>query len=222
MSFDVAKDVCWCGRARLSDVHAEGAVNGHTFRARPEERALPPLPGPGFYWARLKQGAWFEPGPWTIVEVTDTTVSEYERPEVWSLGEELEAEVMVWGPKIEPPSAPVVGTEMAHLLELVHGGEFAAWLRTANPEMPFAAARELEEAEKFVRQHLAARKTAIAGANDQAAAERFDIARYVDPSYKPPQPWTEWDTFGRCWSCSGCGATAGFQIHNPGCRKAGT
>jgi len=47
--------------------------------------------------------------------------------------------------------------------------------------------------------------------------ERFDISRHNDPTYKAPAPWNEWDDYANCWTCSRCGAAAGYQRHNPLC-----
>jgi hypothetical protein len=46
----------------------------------------------------------------------------------------------------------------------------------------------------------------------------FEIKRHNDRAYDPPAPWNQWDHYAGCWTCSRCGAAAGFQIHNPGCR----
>lgn len=75
-----------------------GVVTGE----RQPEPDHPAIPEPGFYWARLQRWG-FEPGEWTVVEVTDPKVTECERPEVWGLGQEIEVTVIEWGPKLEPP-----------------------------------------------------------------------------------------------------------------------
>lgn len=45
-----------------------------------------------------------------------------------------------------------------HLVTLLHGGEFAAWLATHCPAMPMAAAKELEEARSYVQFQLMKQK----------------------------------------------------------------
>ena len=46
----------------------------------------------------------------------------------------------------------------------------------------------------------------------------FEIKRHNDRSYAPPAPWNQWDAYANCWTCTHCGAAAGFQLHNPSCR----
>jgi hypothetical protein len=43
------------------------------------------------------------------------------------------------------------------LVELCHGGEFAAWMSSSSVELPFAALREYEEAVRIVREILESR-----------------------------------------------------------------
>lgn len=40
----------------------------------------------------------------------------------------------------------------------------------------------------------------------------------TDPTVKPATPWDEWNSYAGCWSCSFCGAAAGFGIHHSACR----
>ena len=49
-------------------------------------------------------------------------------------------------------------------------------------------------------------------------AAKFEIVRHTDRTYAPPAPWDQWDDYAGCWTCSRCGAAAGFQLHNLGCR----
>ena len=89
-------DICSCGRSRGSEVHAEGAINGHRFEARAEP-VLPPIPPPGFYWARLS----CEPDRWQPVEVTESRGRRF----VGVIGDEGSGlEAVEWGPMLEPPS----------------------------------------------------------------------------------------------------------------------
>ena len=50
-------------------------------------------------------------------------------------------------------------------------------------------------------------------------ASSFVIARHNDRSYVTPAPWNQWDAYANCWTCRNCGAAAGYQRHNPGCRS---
>lgn len=47
----------------------------------------------------------------------------------------------------------------------------------------------------------------------------FEVARHNDRSYEAPAPWDQWDEYANCWTCSYCGAAAGYQRHNLGCRR---
>lgn len=51
----------------------------------------------------------------------------------------------------------------------------------------------------------------------------FDISRYNEHTYKPPEPWTRFDSgyifdSDNSWVCKYCWAAAGYQIHYPHCR----
>ncbi len=45
----------------------------------------------------------------------------------------------------------------------------------------------------------------------------MDAKRFKDRSYPAPAPWTRWDPFACCWTCSMCGESAGRRIHGLGC-----
>lgn len=76
-------------------------VGTMSLEPRPDPE-LPPIPEPGFYWARIDDN----PGQWTVVEVDvagalrPAGIRTIHSPSEWM------PFVLEWGPKLEPPLAP--------------------------------------------------------------------------------------------------------------------